>query len=594
MALGDGLNFPVSADVQSAIRSLLELAGEVEQLKARLAELDGESVEVDAEVRGDARRELDDIEADVRDLDGASPEIRPEVDSTEVDALTAKLDDLAGGRLGGFAAVGGPAGLGAAIGAGMVIAGNEAANVAIEVDNIAQLTGDTVETASRLAGVWKSSGADVTDLQDVLLQMGDVLANDAELAARIGVNLDDGRPLGERFIEVVDRLGDKFEDSGERSLVAAQLFGEEGVRQVNAVTAAHGELSAAVDEYNGKIWTQDEIDRARELKGEMAEMRAEVEKIALEGASGVVPWLSDALALVNEINDSTRTGDDGDGLFGWLTKASPMAALQQYNGWLAETLGLTNDNEEATSGWADTIASEIASAVEEATAGAKSLEREWDNTGRGIGGAITDAAEEGGGMFDRLGEKGVKAADDVAAAWEGALGMLTGQEQILDLTEQQRRVAEAERDISLAMTEEDRTKAIEDYQREVIRLAREVDDYAKSVDDIDEERVTNILTLLNQGSIAEAQRLIDDLVGDRTITIDFEVNQPGPLKVKFDNDGSPTIVGSSDRNDGVFLDDLSSGAKSVVNNTFNYQIIGQDPIQTRRDWEFRNGPDGAV
>ncbi|MAT04919.1 MAG: hypothetical protein CL424_07740 [Acidimicrobiaceae bacterium] len=238
---------------------------------ARAEKYDDEEIAIRVEAKGNAERRLDAIQSEIRDIDGATPDIRPEVDSSEVDSLIDKLDELTGGRTGGLGVLRGRsgAGIGAAIATGLVLAGDAAANAAVEVDSLAKLTGDNVETASRLSGVWKTTGADAKDLQDILLQMGDVLANDAELAARIGVNLDDGRPLGERFIDVVDLLTEKFENAGERSLIAAQLFGEEGVRQVNEVTAAYGDLSKAVDDYGGSVFTDSEIEKAREYKHEL-------------------------------------------------------------------------------------------------------------------------------------------------------------------------------------------------------------------------------------------------------------------------------------------------------------------------------------
>ncbi|MCB0967943.1 MAG: hypothetical protein KDB37_14000, partial [Ilumatobacter sp.] len=206
----------------------------------------------------------------------------------------------------------------------------------------------------------------------------------------------------------------------------------------------------------------------------------------------------------------------------------------------------------------------------------------WDLVSRSIQAAV-DYADRYGVEVDEAVEKTDRLGD--------ALAGLTSQGALLDLVDQQRRVAEAERQISLALTEDERQKAIENYQREVIRLGKEVDAYGRTVDGIDEEHVTNIVTLLEQGSVAAAQRMIDELVGDRTITIDFQVNQPGAFNVRFNNDGSPQIVGNPARDEAAFLD---SGRGGDTYQTFNYQIIGQDPIQTRRDYEFRNGPVGAV
>lgn len=629
MALGDGLNFPVSADVRDAIRNFLDLSEEADRLEARLDELDDEEITPELVLEqerfrqqiADARRELNvlsvtdpTLNVDATDVERAADDVaelrqqaeRPIDIDVNVDQQGNAAKAAEDVRRMGVNAEGIQRGIGPLRGftdelGGAAGAGGVAANALIDAGEAVEIFGSQLGVSERILG--KVSLA----LGGVGVAIGGALAAWSSYRAsqqRTREAIQDTTDAILDQLGIVDGIEGTFDDAGDAyEIFADKLLGDD--KDLAKVAGPLAELGLTVDDLGRVLRTVQSQDAdaitslITELGGSDSAARSMRDILEAGQDLSEVNWypLEQGLTGADErsrsillaIRDLVEVTDD---LHVDEAAAKTLDAIAVSSEKARDAIiQLREANPEASD---LEILDLYVQKLNEVGDGAKSAQREWENAGRGVGGAITDAAEEGGGMFDRLGEKGVKAADDVAAAWEGALGMLTGQEQILDLTEQQRRVAEAERDISLAMTEEDRTKAIEDYQREVIRLAREVDDYAKSVDDIDEERVTNILTLLNQGSIAEAQRLIDDLVGDRTISIDFEVNQPGPLKVKFDNDGSPTIVGSSDRNDGVFLDDLSSGAKSVVNNTFNYQIIGQDPIQTRRDWEFRNGPDGAV
>lgn len=211
----------------------------------------------------------------------------------ELDAVAKKADQLDNKTIdiGGLAAGGGLA----ALGAGVALVANGMADAAIEADNLSALTGDSVEQASRLNAVWKQTGADTKDLQDVLLQMNGVLATNSDLAAELGVNLDDGATVGQRFEQVAAAL-DQVEDSAKRSHIASQVFGEEGVRQYNALRQSVGDLSAAMEDVpEGSVFDEDDVEEARRLKGEIKELTAELQGFANQVGGFVIPAVNDLI-----------------------------------------------------------------------------------------------------------------------------------------------------------------------------------------------------------------------------------------------------------------------------------------------------------
>src|SRR5690606_2276882 len=127
--------------------------------------------------------------------------------------------------------------------------------------------------------------------QDVLLQMNGVLRTNTEMTESLGINLNDGRTIGERFVQVIELLNDKFDDTAERSHAASQLFGEEGVRQVNALTAAVGDLGAAIEEQPAMV-DEDDVVKAREYKERVAELKTEFSQLAVTVGDDVVPVLT--------------------------------------------------------------------------------------------------------------------------------------------------------------------------------------------------------------------------------------------------------------------------------------------------------------
>lgn len=262
------------------------------------------NVEITADDRASAK--IDAAARKVEALDGEKATAKIEADSSGFDGVVEALDDKLGGAIGAMKGAAGPGGAAVALAAAIGFAANEAADLAIEADNTARLTGDSVEEASKLAGIWRQAGFDNKDLQDVLLQMNGVLRTSPELAKQLGINLDDGLSIGERFQQVVRILGSDFADAGQRSQMASQLFGEEGVRQVNAVEGAFGDLSAAVDSYSGRVFTRRDAEQAREFKRAISDLKVEFSEVATTIGSDVLPELTEMLKLVRDVRGAVE------------------------------------------------------------------------------------------------------------------------------------------------------------------------------------------------------------------------------------------------------------------------------------------------
>jgi len=264
---------------------------------------------VDLTATDNASNKIDRVadKADALERDAVNVEVDADTSglSGKLEGVTEKLSGL-GGHAGGLGdalgQIASPGGAVAAIGAGLFVAAEQAANTAIAADDLARLTGDSVEQASRLNAVWSSAGLETTDLQDVLLQMQGVLAGDADLARELGVNLNDGKGIGERFVEVVGAVGDKFTDSGERAVVMSKLFGEEGVRQVNTVTGAVGELDAAIAAVpENRVITEAEVRQAREYRENMTELKATLASFANELGQHAIPQMAELIGQFNDL-----------------------------------------------------------------------------------------------------------------------------------------------------------------------------------------------------------------------------------------------------------------------------------------------------
>ncbi len=273
---------------------------------------DDQQIDVMIVARDNAKEKLDRVQSELNALDGDTARVEVVADTSALDDLQSKLEGIDGpiGDIGAkLSKLASPGGAVTALGTGLLLAGDYAADIAVEADNLARLTGDSVEEASRLNAVWKSSGADSKDLQDVMLQMGGVLSTNADLAKKLGINLKDGKTLGERFVEVIGAAETKIDDAGERAVILGQVFGEEGVRQVNAMVGAVGDIGAAIEDLpEGTTITEEDVKKAREFKAQVTEVKLEFMAMAAEIGGGVIPGVIELLGYAREIGGILGSG----------------------------------------------------------------------------------------------------------------------------------------------------------------------------------------------------------------------------------------------------------------------------------------------
>ena len=267
--------------------------------------MDQQEIDVRVEMLGDVRAELDRVQTELRDLDGSTADVTVDVEARGLDGVMDKLESLPG-LAGEVASSLGPGGaivgaLGAVAGAAAGVA-NEFANAATEARTMATLTGATVEDASRLQAVWKTTGADVNDLNDVILQMIGVLQTSPELAEQLGINIEDGATGVERFVQVMEKLRDFTGDASEKAVLLSQLLGEEGARQGAKLLTVVDDIAASMDHLSdGQFMTDEEAAKADKLARETAEMSANWDAIKQDLGEIVAGPMADFLEQVTGV-----------------------------------------------------------------------------------------------------------------------------------------------------------------------------------------------------------------------------------------------------------------------------------------------------
>lgn len=535
--------------------------------------------------RGDAEAKLQAIRAEARELDSVDPTVDVQVKGgDELRKLIDGLDERTGGlgsRLAGLG-VGSPAiaGIAALVG-GLGLAVDKASELSLEADETANLTGDSVENMSRLLAVMRGSGIEAKDVQDVLLQMAGVLTSNKDLTAQLGINLNDGKTIGERFIQVVDLLARRFDNVGERSVIASQLFGEEGVRQVNAVIARVGDLQTAIDQVpSGLVFDDADVKRGRELQAaskdlgnEFAALGAKVGTVVLPAASTVAKGLNGIIDGAQNWGEQTRaifTGlADGqlriesaaqknvesfekgreaaanfdrsllDGLTTWdQVHAKVLEVTGSYDAanvvaleWNSTTKAAIDAQKEHIAQLQETrsqtdglraVSAEYTRQVEaqnEATA--ETVERIQDVRSQtdGLATDLDEAALSAAGLAGNM-----RLVTDAVA---GERQKLSDQSFLLDLQDQLVRVGQAEADVREASKKgaDEEAAAKRNQQREVIRLKGMVLDLIDRYDDIPAEKVTRILAAIDSNDLDKIDAAIAELEAGIKVPVEFVMPQ---------------------------------------------------------------------
>ncbi len=295
--LEDGVDVPLTADDQAS--------DDIDQVDAKAKALDGTTAEVTVAADDQATRDLERVESRAIDLDGRKVTVsvnaddnasrvldRIETQLRELDGRTATARADATGGTGGGGISGGQVAAGGIAGA-LVASVLSADQLAIKTQTVADLTGATLEDASKLVGTWTQAGFEVEDLLDIILNVNQVMRDNPDLAAELGVKIGENTTLIQTFLQAVTGVSTAYDNAGDRAAAASQLFGEEGVRQVGAVQTQVGDLTKAIEAMPALVDPED-VERAREANRNISEAKTNMVQLQQLLANAILPGVNRA------------------------------------------------------------------------------------------------------------------------------------------------------------------------------------------------------------------------------------------------------------------------------------------------------------
>lgn len=430
----------------------------------------------------------------------------------------------------------GPAGLVAgagALGAGLFAAANSAAEAAVEVGTLAELTSTTTEEASRLVAVFNKAGVESKDLSDIMLQTAGVLADDADLAERLGVNIEAGATSATVFQQAVDAW--RLTDELERGVLGAKLFGEEGVRQMSSVIKRVDDLGVAMEDVDEKVlFTDSDVDQAIDYENAMADVSESFEGLAISVGQQAVPALTSFARLLE----------------------------------LGTNVGLLNAEELKT----DFIT--IAEAAEIADEQTRAY---WENFSAERGGKVVRTFNDISAATEAA-AKAIEAADARTAEWEAEVDRVetafrelrteVNRDQMLrDLDEQFDELRGAAWEYAAAVIEgsDDAVEAEGKYQDALDDTKLDIIGVGEELGLLPED-IETVLTLTDNGSIDATEERLKELVRQREAKI------------------QAVLVGTPGDNTPPSANERSAAPSTVVNVTMHGQASSREMANAVAQW----------
>jgi hypothetical protein len=493
-------------------------------------------------------------------------------------------------------------------GAALVAFGTKAVgafqDTALEAGKLADATGLTVEQASRLREVAGDIGVSGETVTAVVAKMNKAIGDGAPIDEELGIELQktaDGTvDVNATLLDTIDRIN-AIEDPTRRAAAAQQIFGRGYAQAAELIFDSADNVQRKLAEVSEqKVINEDELEKARQFRESMDNLKDAGEDVALVTGEVLVPILGDlaeglllardaadqlnailpesfglgdlglgrgALPLfierMQDVKDAFTGGADGANLFD--------AAIQNMLPEINEAGNIVGELSEEVEGlgprWA---ASTIP--LEAASGAFAEMQSEADRAAAAVEDA-GDAADDAAGKFNPLAEAVAAVGEALDEAFSDFEEDINALDLLADIEEQFEEVADTSE------------KSARDQQRDFRQLQSLIADYLQDLDGIPPDKKTEILAQIRSGDIETLRATLDELTKDRFISIGVtSPTQPG-----FESIGgtfSPTQA--TPIFNGV-QSAIPSGPMTVINN----YPIGSTPTTVYQDQQTYlrwNGP----
>ena len=244
----------------------------------------------------EARRQFGKFKADIAAADGTMGKFKAGSKAAfdGVKAQAGNLAMVAGAAIAGFA----------------IKAVGDFQDLAIAAGKFSDATGLTVEDASKFMEAAGDIGVPVDKLESAIGRLNRTIGADPDKVRDLGVDLvylnDGSLDVNETFLNTIDRLK-KIKDPAEKAKVAAQLLGKGWQDMAELIELGADDLKASLDSVDeSKIIDKSEVDKAKNYRQAMDDLRDSFEKVAINLGERLIPKVAELLELLAKLPELLR------------------------------------------------------------------------------------------------------------------------------------------------------------------------------------------------------------------------------------------------------------------------------------------------
>lgn len=402
-----------------------------------------------------------------------------------------------------------------AFGVKAVAAFEKTAKAAIDMG---KATGTSTEQASRWIAVGEDFGVTADQIAGAMGRIGKNL--DAKAMADYGIATRDAsgqaREANDVFLDVLDTINNTA--PAERSAVASKLMGKgwQAVAPLLGKTRAEYEKMLSTVE-SGQVVTEKEAKKAEKMRlaqDKLNDALGEFTLAAGSAAAGLAPLLERIAQVVTYANELGA-------IESIIPPADTSGAMEQYGsvaGAMRAMLAAALKSGDAIAYLMDRGFSE-AGAIKQLRSYRDEMKDAVDATQE-----MSPSAYDASKMVDKEAASFRKVSDALIQL-QKILGQLDDEEAALNLADQfdeTKRAAE-EAFYAVASKAPDAEQKLRDAEQATIDLKRETIDYATNVAKLPPSKVTQIVALIDEGKLAEADALLKKLTATRTAFVSVAV-----------------------------------------------------------------------
>lgn len=471
-------------------------------------------------------------------------------------------------------------------------------DTALAAGKFADATGLSTEAASRWVAVADDIGISGESMEKSFGKLAVSVGKNNPLLEEYGITVQKNAlgqaDMNETMLHAIDVIKG-IQDPTKKAAVAQAALGKGWMEMAELIEQGSGSLTESMGEVSeAQVIDPEEVERARKMRESMDNLQDSVRDLSLALGEELVPtvaMMADGLtALITPLMAVNKWSKDVTLQFMEFTgiidkqKAAIDPLIYGY-GRMLTVLDATTDS----TGFLEEVMGGFNQVIEESV-------------------AETEKAEEAQDRLEEAEQRLIRTTEELTNRYRDLKGELSEEEDFHNAEAMWAELAQSATDSynAAAAGAEDAAAKAFDHESRVIDAKQAVVDLGEKYRDLPAEKITNIVALIDQGKLAEAEAAFNNLTRNRTMNVDivsrggagydggrFGTGATGGIVTR------PTmaLIGEAGPEAVVPLNQMPgasplNGGGSVTNVTINMPpgSNGDDVVRAIQKFERRNGP----